>query len=786
MKESNYEDDERLLDDYDDRSLSNEKLLNISDDGKSIDDNISESDSEIGIDGIGNLKNIKNINDLSSNIIINENKINPAPKKTTVRRKNTEVKFDYKQSKAYKDGDTTSLLIGNYHRKETLSGKFESYLDLQLHKHEMESLGFNFDAREAEDIKACEDNFMKEFSNVSEKSRNTLLRRISEKKIEFAEKYSEERKAISNIVGNEAELKKTKTAYVAGGGAYATKLKALDSIEQQLVEKKVVLDTPVDHNTSMKQFSKMLGLSDDDALAYLKDKEPKLINAKKKPAAAPVDDDEFDMNDIFNFKKPAAKKKGQQSEFETYNNKTATQSVYRYFNFKVGQPKFKEMVEKGEILLPQAQADLIKKETGETIKLSRQVNGVVLTDQDYVNYPSLLKDVDVLSEAERYDYEVVHGDNGIYASKIKNTTDLFFRNVKVDPKDYQKAVDDEIIKYKKDPTIEANMKAAFAKKKISPDKAREIKSLINEATKGPNTNRINDWIASKGDDLKNTVNASVMRGLAADDKARLMPGKGYDKYILLHTGHNAYFNDPKKAPDNLSKALAADILKMSDNIKFDVNTIHKVADNIKKMPEYKNISKDPVRLMSSLSDPAAVASTCKNIIKKTYGVPQDSISEYINKMEKLYNSMKPQGSQSTEYKNFRNSIKSIVDLKSNMDLKTSKGREAASEAIVKLNAKLLQNSEVYMKGKKSVRGSNEGQHRFNNTLDALGLMCQYAPDTKNQIMVSVNRINSVRKAQPGSENYVDITNHNEKRAVAERNAMDKNRGKALRSNAIVQ
>jgi hypothetical protein len=74
-----------------------------------------------------------------------------------------------------------------------------------------------------------------------------------------------------------------------------------------------------------------------------------------------------------------------------------------------------------------------------------------------------------------------------------------------------------------------------------------------------------------------------------------MPGKGYDKYILLHTGHNAYFNDPKKAPDNLSKALAADILKMSDNIKFDVNTIHKVADNIKKMPEYKENRKEPGR-----------------------------------------------------------------------------------------------------------------------------------------------------------------------------------------------
>ena len=52
-------------------------------------------------------------------------------------------------------------------------------------------------------------------------------------------------------------------------------------------------------------------------------------------------------------------------------------------------------------------------------------------------------------------------------------------------------------------------------------------------------------------------------------------------------------------------------------------------------------------------------------------------------------------------------------------------------------------------------------------------------------MVSVDRINYVRKTKQGDENYVDITKHNEKRAENERNHMDKNNGKVLRNNNII-
>ena len=73
-----------------------------------------------------------------------------------------------------------------------------------------------------------------------------------------------------------------------------------------------------------------------------------------------------------------------------------------------------------------------------------------------------------------------------------------------------------------------------------------------------------------------------------------------------------------------------------------------------------------------------------------------------------------------------------------------------------------------MKGKKSVRGTTEGEHRFNNALDALGLLADYAPETKAQIMVSVNKINKVRKVKEGMKDFVKLESFNEGRAAEAR------------------
>ena len=81
------------------------------------------------------------------------------------------------------------------------------------------------------------------------------------------------------------------------------------------------------------------------------------------------------------------------------------------------------------------------------------------------------------------------------------------------------------------------------------------------------------------------------------------------------------------------------------------------------------------------------------------------------------------------------------------------------------NAKLLSESANYMKGKKSVRGTTEGQNRFNNALDSLGILSEFAPKTASQINVIIDRINKVRNAEGDSKNRVKLSDYNEKRSA---------------------
>lgn len=281
-----------------------------------------------------------------------------------------------------------------------------------------------------------------------------------------------------------------------------------------------------------------------------------------------------------------------------------------------------------------------------------------------------------------------------------------------------------------------------------------------------------DWVSEGGEGKKihNLLKAGSMRAMINDEKKLMGGRKGYDQYIRLHCGYDAIHENPRQAKENLSKAVAASLMKKAGR-PFNVDAIHAIAKMVKVMPEYQAITENPMRMIASLADMEAVERTHDLLINKTYGVEKNMIQEYVNKMDQLYEAMKPAGGQSTEYRAFRASVDAIRRLRE-LDLGTEAGRQQASEQIVRLNANLLSAGEQYMKGKKNVRGTGEGVLRFNNTLDAFGLLSQYAPGTKNQIMISVNRINKVRDVKPGQKDFVDITAYNEKRAIAAKNAAD--------------
>jgi hypothetical protein len=381
----------------------------------------------------------------------------------------------------------------------------------------------------------------------------------------------------------------------------------------------------------------------------------------------------------------------------------------------------------------------------------------------YTYYSRKLINEDFAKKIDSGEIEVPKNKIAEYKADPTKYNPNIYTETKIDSKRVREAINDEICSQKQRAIIEYNFKTACNSDIESIAEYEKYKDTLKQAETTNMKAGIENWISleNRGGRLAKNIQGATARGLINDAKNSFTKGKGYEKYILLHTGNKVYHNDVKEAPANFCKALAADLLSRKGE-PFKIDTIHNIAKSISKMPELKRIAKDPVYLMAAMSDGKTVRKSCESIIKKTYGVEPDKTAEYINKMAKLYSIMNPEGSQSTEYKALRTAIKNIADLQDS--IKTMDGIKRASEKLVSLNASLFEKAEKYMKGKKSIRRSTEGILRFDNTLDALGLMAKYAPSTKDQIMVSVNRINEVRKVKAGQLGYVNINAYNEERA----------------------
>ena len=81
------------------------------------------------------------------------------------------------------------------------------------------------------------------------------------------------------------------------------------------------------------------------------------------------------------------------------------------------------------------------------------------------------------------------------------------------------------------------------------------------------------------------------------------------------------------------------------------------------------------------------------------------------------------------------------------------------------------------RGKKAVRWTDNGKERFNNALDALGVMVKHIPGAESQIQKVVGRINDVR----WERNAVDLKQFGAERAE---NAKAKRDAKQPTKNAL--
>ena len=287
---------------------------------------------------------------------------------------------------------------------------------------------------------------------------------------------------------------------------------------------------------------------------------------------------------------------------------------------------------------------------------------------------------------------------------------------------------------------------------------------VSEAKK----NGITEWLAPGGEGrrLLNQLSTARSRGMISDLNKKYYPSteRSYDQYILRHSGYKVTHKDISKAPDILANALAASILKKNGK-EFSVDAIHKAAKRVKRMSEFKEIIQNPVRLVSCLADPAAVELTRKRMLERTFKVDPENVASYVKRMKKLYKNIQPTGRMSTEYSNFKAAVEEIAKLDKKYDFETVEGRRKASKDTVKLNIDLFAACEKYMTGKEKVRGSLEGQMRFNNNLDALSLMVQFSPKMTRQVVTIVNNINKVRNLKSSDPNYVRLYDYGDKRAA---------------------
>ncbi|MCR4716884.1 MAG: hypothetical protein K5656_06855 [Lachnospiraceae bacterium] len=304
------------------------------------------------------------------------------------------------------------------------------------------------------------------------------------------------------------------------------------------------------------------------------------------------------------------------------------------------------------------------------------------------------------------------------------------------------------------------------------------KRSVNEVKLDYKASPIAAWIEESGEVTHNKLSEITARALASDEQKNANKSVSYEQYIRLHTGFEGSRAKYEVMEENLAKAIAADILKKAGR-EFSLDAIHTAAESVKIMPEFSRITSDHMTLRQMVMDAESVEKCRTDLIIKTYGVEPGKIKEYVWAMKSLYDFMEPRVGQSKEYQGLRTAIKNIADLR--LDVMGREMPADISERIASLNTVLLGAVEVYMKGKKKIRKTEEGNYRFNNALDAMGLLSKFVPDTKPQIKVTVDRINEVREAEKGDYEYVDISNYNEARAISANDYRRREAGVELKS-----
>lgn len=231
----------------------------------------------------------------------------------------------------------------------------------------------------------------------------------------------------------------------------------------------------------------------------------------------------------------------------------------------------------------------------------------------------------------------------------------------------------------------------------------------------------------------------------------------YNEYLVKHTGEDVISDDVEKNADTLSRAMAASMLGKSKAVsKYSESRIEDTAKRIREILRVSEMDNKAMKI--ALQKPEYVEMAVKVQVKSLY-VPQNS-NKLINDMKKLGDNMMSDKGRTTEYQNLVTAVKNLGKLSSDKE-----NDPVLTEQTTAAGYEVLRAVENYTKGKKSIRFSDDGKDRFDNALDALGILYKHLPKLKPQIDIMVERINIVRKSQdPAHKNHVDINKYGVERA----------------------
>ena len=158
----------------------------------------------------------------------------------------------------------------------------------------------------------------------------------------------------------------------------------------------------------------------------------------------------------------------------------------------------------------------------------------------------------------------------------------------------------------------------------------------------------------------------------------------------------------------------------------------------------KNLGEEEIR--EALQFPERVPGFLTGRIQDVYK-PAETFN-VIRDMSNLGKNMMSARDRSPEYQKLVNSVKKMGRL--NRDDYTN---PQVVQETTNAGLEVLRAVEDYTKGKKKVRSNDDGKERFNNALDALGILYQNVPGMRPEIDKVMARINKVRKAEDPKNLY---------------------------------